>query len=126
MAYTIYLTDSAGTHELPPLEVPLTVTKNEAMTVVQPLSANQYTDYIATKRAFSHTWAWLTKEQYDMLDEIYERMKSDYTYPELTISDEGVTDLTVRYELSPKNIINECGDVQDVTIALFETRQLGS
>lgn len=126
MAYTIFLTDSSGTYELPPLEVPLTRVKIEKMVTVEPLSGNVYDDYIATKRQWVHTWAYLTEEEYDLLDEIYERMKSTFTYPELTIDGENVNDLVVKYELSPKNIIDECGNVQTVTITLRETRQLGS
>ena len=126
MAYIIYLTDSAGTHELPPLEVPLTRVKNEKQTVVEPLSGNQYTDYLATKRAWSHTWKYLTSDEYDQLDEIYERMKSEWQYPRLTIDGENVTDLVVRYELGPKNIIDDCGTIGDVSIMVIETKQIGS
>lgn len=126
MAYTIYLTDSAGTHELPPLEVPLTRVKNEKMTTVEPLSGNVYDDYIATKRSWAHTWAFLTEDEYELLDDIYERMKSDYAYPELTIDGEGVADLVVKFDLGPKNIIDDCGTVSDVTVSFRETRQLGS
>lgn len=126
MAYTIYLTDSAGTHELPPLEVPLTRVKNEKMTTVEPLSGNVYDDYIATKRTWTHTWRYLSEDEYALLDEIYERMKSEWTYPQLTIDGENVTDLVVKYELGAKNIIDDCGEVQDVTVSFRETRQLGS
>lgn len=124
--YKIYLTDSAGTHELPPLEVPLTRVKNEKMTTVEPLSGNVYDQFFATKRAWTHTWKYLTREQYDLLDEIYERMKTEWTYPRLTIEGENVNDLIVKYELGPKNIIDECGTVQDVTVSFRETKQLGS
>lgn len=121
--YKIFLTDSAGVHELPELEVPLTRVKNEKMTTVEPLSANVYDQYIATKRTWTHTWAYLTAEQFDLLDEIYERMKSERTYPLLTIDGENVEDLVVRYDLSAKNIIDNCGDVQGVTVTFRETRQ---
>jgi hypothetical protein len=124
--YKIYLTDSAGTHELPPLEVPLTRVKNEKMTTVEPLSGNVYDQFFATKRVWAHTWKYLTKEQYDLLDEIYERMKSEWTYPQLTIEGENVTNLVVKFELGAKNIIDNCGEVQDVTVSFRETRQLGS
>lgn len=126
MAYKIYLTDSTGTHELPPLEVPLTRVKNEKMTTVEPLSGNVYDDFIATKRAWAHTWAYLTQEQYDLLDEIYERMKSTWTYPQLTIEGENVSGLVVKYGIGAKNIIDDCGEVSDVTVSFIETRQLGS
>lgn len=126
MAYKILLTDSSGTYELPPLEVPLTRVKNEKMTTVEPLSANVYDDYIATKRIWTHTWAYLTEGEYDLLDTIYERMKSEWIYPRLTIEGESVSDLVVKYELGAKNIIDDCGTVSDVTVSFRETRQLGS
>lgn len=124
--YTIYLTDSAGTHELPPLDVPLSRVKLEKMTTIEPLSGNVYDDYIATKRAWTHTWTYLTKEEYDLLDEIFERQKSEWTYPELTIDGESVSLLTCKYVLGQKDIIDNCGTVQGVTISLRETKQLGS
>lgn len=126
MAYKIYLTDSAGTHELPPLEVPLTRVKNEIGVIVEPLSGNVYRDYIATKRSWAHTWAYLTEAEYQLLDDIYERMKTEFTYPSLTIDGENVANLVVDYTLGPKNIIDDCGTVSDVTVSFRETRQLGS
>lgn len=126
MTYKIFLTDSAGTHELPPLEVPLTRVKNEKMTTVEPLSGNVYDDFITTKRVWAHTWAYLTEDEYDLLDQILERMKTNWTYPQLTIQGEGVANLVVKYELGAKNIIDDCGNVQDVTVSFRETRQLGS
>lgn len=126
MEYKMYLTDSAGVHELPPLEVPLTRVYNEKMTTVEPLSGNVYDDYIATKRTWAHTWRYLSAEEYQLLEDIYNRMKTEYIYPLLTIEGESVTDLVVKYELGAKNIIDDCGMVQDVTISVRETRQLGS
>lgn len=126
MAYKLFLTDSAGTHELPPLEVPLTRVKNEIGATVQTLSGNVYDDFVATKRAWAHTWAYLTEDEYNLLDEIYERMKSEWTYPELTVDGEGVSDLTVKFELGAKNTVDNCGTVSDVTVSFRETRQLGS
>ncbi len=126
MSYTIYLTDSTGTHELPPLEVPLTRVDNEIMTTVEPLSGNIYRDYMATKRIWSHSWAFLSKDEYDLLHDIYERQKAEWMYPRLTIDGENVSNLVVDYMLGPKNLIDDCGTVSDVTITLRETRQLGS
>lgn len=128
--HTIYLTDSAGTHELPPLEVPLTRVKNEKKTVVEPLSGNVYEDIAATKRSWAHTWKYLSNEEYNLLDDILERRKVDWAYPQLTIETDSAGDsvslLVVQYELSPKNTIDDCGNVQDVTVSFRETRQLGS
>lgn len=130
MAYTIYLTNSTGTHELPPLEVPLTRVKNEKSTEVEPLSANVYEDFIATKRVWAHTWKYMSNEDYELLDSILEQRKVDWAYPSLTIDTDNlgdsVSDLVVQYKLGPKGIIDACGNVQDVTVSFRETRQLGS
>lgn len=96
------------------------------MTTVDPLSGNVYRDYMATKRIWSHTWAYLSKDEYDLLHAIYERQKAEWTYPRLTIDGENVANLVVDYTLGQKNIIDDCGTVSDVTITLRETRQLGS
>lgn len=124
--YSISLTDSAGLHDLPELEIPLTRVKSEKMVTNEPLSGNVYDSYLATKRIWTHTWAYLSKEEYDLLDEIYERMKSELIYPELTIDGENVENLVVKYELGQKNIVDDCGIVSDVTVSFRETRQRSS
>ena len=121
--YVAYLTDSAGTHELPPLEKGFTRVKNEKQTIVEPLSGNQYTDHIATKRAWSTTWSYLTKEEYDLLDEIYERMKSERTYPRFTLDEQNVNLLTTRMELGALSLDDDCGTANGVTLLLVETKQ---
>ena len=126
MTYKIYLTDSAGVHELPPLNVPLSRVKIEGMKERIPLSGNVYDQYIFTKRIWTHTWAYMTKDEYDLLDEILERQKSERKYPRLTIDGENVTDLVVKYTLSSKELIDSCGTVENVTITVRETRQLGT
>lgn len=124
MEYKLFLRDSTGNYELPSLEVPLTRVKYEKMTTVEPLSANVYDDYIATKRIFTHTWAYMTREEYELLDAIYERQKSTWTYPELTVQNDNVTDLVVKFTLGKRDIIDNCGTVENVTVEFRETRQL--
>lgn len=119
--YSLTLTDSAGAHELPPLEVPLTMVRNEGMTTVTPLSGNRYKDYIYTKLGYSHTWAWLTKAEYDLLDEIYERQKSEFIFPRLTVQGDNITDMVVDFELGQKNIADDCGMVQGVSVVFYQT-----
>ena len=126
MEYKMYLTDSAGTHELPPLERQLTRTNYEKATTVEPLSGNVYRDQIATKVIYSQTWAWLTKEQYDLMDAIYERMKSEWTYPRLTVDGENINNMVVDFSLGAKRIDDDCGTVVEVEVSFRETRQMGS
>lgn len=126
MAYEITLTDSTGSDTLALLEVPLTTTPLEVATDVQVLSGNIYTDFIAQKRIWTHTWAYLTEDEYNTIKGYYDRQFTLFEYPELTIADEGVIGVTVRMSITPKNIIDNCGVVNDFTVSFRETRQQGS
>lgn len=126
MAYQISLTDSTGTEAMPDTEVPLTIETLEGAVDVTTLSYNVYTDFIALKRVWSHKWAYMTEDEYNTIRGFYERQFTLFEYPELTIADEGITNVTVRMSLDPKRIIDNCGTVEGVTVSWRETRQLGS
>lgn len=124
--YEIQLTDSTGTMTMPELYVPLTVTTLEGAVDVQTLSFDVYTDFITQKRLWTHTWAFLSESEFDLLKGYYDRQFTSFSYPELSIAADGVSDVVVRMTLSPKNIIDNCGTVSDVTVTFRETKQLGS
>lgn len=126
MAYEIQLTDQTGTSTLTATEVPLSIAPVEIAADVQVLSGNVYTDFIAKKRVWSHTWRYLTETEYNVIKGYYNRQFTLFEYPELTIVDEGVADVPVRMTMTPKNIIDNCGTVQDVTVTFRESNQLGS
>lgn len=126
MAYEIQLTDATGTTTLPLTEVPLTITPVEIASDVQVLSGNVYTDFIAQKRAWSHTWKYLTEAEYNVIKGYYDRQFTNFEYPLLTISDNGVTSIPVRMTIAPQNIIDNCGTIQDVTVSFRESKQLDS
>lgn len=126
MAYDITLTDSSGSLTLPPLEVPLTVTPIEGAVDVQTLSFNVYTDFVTQKRVWSHTWAYLSESEYQSIKNYYDRQFTQYEYPQITITDESISNVPVRMSITPKNIIDNCGVVNDFTVSFRETRQLGS
>lgn len=106
---------------MPESEVPLTTTTIEGATDVQVLSFNVYTDFITQKRLWSHTWAYMTEAQFAILKGYYDRQFTLFAYPQLTISDENVNLVTVRMSLNPKNIVDNCGTVNDVTVSFRET-----
>lgn len=126
MAYEIELTDSFGSDTLTATEVPLTVTSIEGAVDVQTLSFNIYTDFIAQKRVWSHTWSYMTEAEFNTLKGYYDRQFTAFEYPLLTITDLNVEDVPVRMTLSPQNIIDDCGTVQGVTVGWRESAQLGS
>lgn len=126
MSYEITLTDSTGSDTIALPEVPLTTSPNEIATDVEVLSGNIYTDFIAQKRVWSHTWAWLTKDEYDIIKGYYDRQFTLYEYPELTIADEDVDNVTVRMSITPKNIADDCGIVNEFTVSWRESAQIES
>lgn len=124
--YDITISDSTTTQQLPPTEVPLTVTTLEGSTDVQTLSYNIYTDYVTTKRVVTHTWSYMSQEDFELLKGFYDRQFTIFEYPEITIEGINVNSMTAKMSLEPRNIIDNCGTVQGVTVSWRETRQLGS
>lgn len=120
----IILKDSTSTLTLPVLNVPLQEDTVENAIDVQTLDYNIYTDFINQKRKWSHTWAFLSEEDYNLVRGFYDRQFTLFKYPTLTISYYSVTDIPVRLNLNTKNVINTCGLINDVTLVMRETIQL--
>lgn len=123
------LTDSTGHSTLPPIEVPLTIATLEGAVDVQTLSYDIYTDFVTQKRTWTNTYAYLDKDQFNLIKGYYDRQFTDFVYPQLSVTGStanDVTNIVVRMTLTPQNIIDNCETVQDVTISFRETRQLGS
>lgn len=122
MNYDLTLTDATTTHTFDEAEIPLTTTPVEIGTDVQVLSGNIYTDFIAKKRTWTRTFTYLDKATFDVLKGFYDRQFTLYTYPLLTITDEGVNNVPVRMTFSGQNIIDNCGTIQEVTVSFREAR----
>jgi hypothetical protein len=120
------LTDATGTATLQMLEVPLSIKTIEGATDVQTLDYNVYTDFLAQKRVWSHTWAYMDESDYNILKGYYDRQFTLFEYPELSIDYYNVANVPVRMTLNQQEVINFCGRVQNVEVTFRETRQLGS
>lgn len=121
--YEIVITDSTGSLTLPALEVPLTISPIEGSTDVQTLDYNIYTDFTTIKKLISHSWAYLTEDQYNDLKGYYERQFTLFQYPRITISELSITDMTAKMTLNPQAIIDQCGTVSNVTVSFRESKQ---
>ena len=121
--YDIILNDATGSTTLTEVEVPLQITTIEGSIDNQTLDFNVYTDFITTKRLISHTWAHLSSAEYSVLKGYYDRQLTSFNYPNVTITDLGITSLICRMTLNAQNIIDNCGTVEGVTITLRETKQ---
>lgn len=121
--YEIIIEDSSGSTTLPALEVPLTLSTIEGSSDVQTLDFNIYTDFITTKRMASHTWSFLTEDQFNAIKAYYDRQFVDFQYPRITITELGITDMVARMTLNPRTVIDHCGTVAGVTVTFRESKQ---
>jgi hypothetical protein len=124
--YTITLTDSTTSATMPVLNVPLMQTVLEGAVDVTTLDLNMYTDFFATKRLWTHRWAYMTESEFNVLKGFYDRQWTLREYPTITIADLAVTDVVVRLNISPQSIIDNCGTVADVEATFRESVQTTS
>ncbi|WP_439946514.1 hypothetical protein [Streptomyces sp. BBFR109] len=120
----LVLTDDTGTLTLPLLEVPLTQGTIENATDVETLDKNVHTNFISQKRQWSHTWAYLSEDDYNALRAFYDRQFTLFRYPRLSIPYYSISDVVVRMKLNDKNIVTHAGEVSDVEVSFRETTQL--
>lgn len=121
----ITLSDAMNTATLQAPEVPLTNTPINNDVKVVTLDNNITTYVLDEKRSWSHTWAFMSKEDYDILKGFYDRMRTvHYQYPLLTITDLGVTDLPVDMTIGPENTIDDCLTVGGVQVVFRESAQM--
>lgn len=121
---TIKLTDNSGPLVLPTLAPPLAESTIEGATDVQTLDNNISTYFTANKRQWVQQWPYMSEADFNVLKAYYDRQWTDYKYPLVTIDYYDITDVPCRMYLDPKNVIDNCGTVQDVSVTFRETRQL--
>lgn len=112
--------------ELPALGVPLTETTIENATDIVTADNNVYTTFAVSsnKRGWTIRFDLLREDDYNQIKAIYDDQWINYQYPTLSIPYYNIEDIPVRMSISPKEIFNHCGDVQDVIINLRESVQL--
>ena len=122
--YEITITDDTTTWTMPELEVPLTFGDARKSTDVEVLSNDIYTDVFPYKRTGSHTWAFMSKDDYDTLFGFYYRQQFTlYKYPRITITELGIVDMIAKIDVGARNIIDTCGLVEAVSLSFRESKQ---
>lgn len=120
------LTDDFTSATLEALNVPLVEDTMNNDVVVTTLDNNisVYISPDSDKRVWTHTWAYLSEDDYNTLRGFRDRQRTLFMYPRVTISDQNATDVPVYMNLNPKSIIDHCGTVQNVTVTLRESQQM--
>ena len=123
--YEIILQDSTTTLTLPPLEVPLTTEPDIYSTTVKTLS-NDVRKHTTGgyRRSGTHTWSYMTKDEYnDLFQFFYRQEYVTFQFPRITITELGISDMTANIEVSSQQIIDSCGEHQNVTLSWRESLQ---
>lgn len=120
MSYEITLTDNTGSATLPALNPPLSEEILEGAVDVVTLDMSMYTDFTAKKRQWTQRWAYMTEANYNILKGYYNRQFSTGSYPQVTITELGVSAVYARLSLSPQQVIDNCGKVQNVILTMRE------
>jgi hypothetical protein len=123
MAYEITLHDSTTSWTSPAPNTPLTESIIEASTEVTTLDLNIYVDLLSTKRSWKIVWGYMDPIDYANLKSFYNRQFTALEFPDVTISDLGVTSVIVKATLNDQNITDESGLVENVELTLRETIQ---
>lgn len=118
------LSDATGSTTLQIPEIPLTEGTIEGATDVQTLDNNVSTYLSANKRIWSHKWAFMTPDDYDVVRGYYDRQWTNYKYPLFSIPHYGISNVPVRMTMDDKNIIDDCGTLGGVQATWRETRQM--
>lgn len=122
--YEITITDDTTTWTMPALEIPLTISDARKSTDVEVLSNDVYTDVFPYKRTGTHEWAFMTKANYDILYGFYYRQQFTlFKYPRITITGQGITNMISKIEVGARNIIDHCGEAEDVQFRFRESKQ---
>lgn len=122
---TMVLTDDSATLTLQLPEVPLSEVPIENATDVVTLSGDVFTDFISQKRRWEHTWAYMSNYNYVALRAFYDRQFTLFKYPLLTIDYYSIESVPVRMTINTKDIIDNCGTLQNVSVTFRETSQIG-
>src|SRR5690554_4490431 len=113
--YEIIISDTVDEMTIEVPSVPLTEVVIEGTTDVTTLDLNMYTDFFATKRSWANTLEYMTETEFNQLKGFYDRQWTLWQYPTLSIPDLDVNDVVVRMSITPRQIIDQCGTVNDVT-----------
>jgi hypothetical protein len=119
------ITVSLNGTQLKRLEVPFLQRPIENARDVETLGGQVYTDFISQEREWSLTWRALTEAEYNTLRAIYDSQWTQYRYPTLDIPYYNVSGVPVRMTINDKDIRRNGCDIENVTITLRESVQIG-
>lgn len=118
-------TDDTTSVTYPDLQIPLVeeTVNNDVLVQTKDNNVSLYISPASDKRVWRHTFAYMDRARFLELKGFRDRQRTLYKFPRITIANEGVNNVVVYMQIGAKNIIDDCGWVENVTIELRETRQ---
>jgi len=123
MNYDFTLTDDFGSDIFTGSVIPLSINPVNMDVVVTTLDNNTTRYIFPEKSSWSYPFDFMDEVQWVKLKGYYDRMRTYYRLPYLSIPGESLSEQAVDMVLSGKQIVDNCGTVQDVTVTFRETAQ---
>ena len=127
MAITITISDTSDTQTFTLIVSPLVQTPILAETDVTTIDNNISTYYTGSKRRFTVDFGYMNALDYALLKGFYDRQYTNLKYPTITISGAdniSNTPLVAKMILNEQKIIDNCGNVENVSVVFRESKQM--
>lgn len=124
MAYAITISDTVDEMVITSPSPPLKEQDQLFEAKVTVLSGDMYIDHFATKKLWETSLKYMSATDYTRLKGFENRQRSLWQYPVISIPDLDVNNVVVYFELSPKQVIDNCGTVEGVEMSFRETVQM--
>lgn len=105
------------------LGAPFTISDVEGKSQNTTLDGNVYVDWAYQKKSFSVDLFHLTPDDYAEIRSFYDYQFQNGSFPILTIPELDITNMPVYFEISNRNIINQCLLTDKLTLKFRETIQ---
>lgn len=119
---TLTLSDTIDTYAFNILEPPIPEKPIEYSVDVVTLDNNVSTYFTGNKRLWSHTWAFMDANEFEILKGFYDRQFTEFKYPKLSIGTYNVSNVSVRMTIDSAGFIDVCGTREAVTVTFREAR----
>ena len=128
MAISLTITDLQDSATFNIFEAPLSLEPVVNMTDITTIDNNISTYVIGSpKKLYTFKLGYMDKETYAVLKGFYDRQFTNLKYPQITVDGSenlNITDMTGRMILNEQSVVDNCGNVQNVTVQFRESKQM--
>lgn len=128
MTISLTITDTTDSATFNIFEAPISLDPVIAMTDITTIDNNVST-YITgePKKLYTFNLGYMDAETYGVLKGFFDRQITNLKYPKITVTGAdnlNITNMTGRMILNTQNVIDNCGNVENVSVTFRESKQL--